>query len=131
MGSKAEKKYNAAKALQAIGYNPKRASEALGVSTMTIGRYYRAASFEDYKNANRQYKEKLEARKAEKELKASLTPATDLPIFQAAEAIAEAQKKNEIVMSRLELLGTPHEISLLAQVARKMGVIGKYTANAK
>lgn len=115
MGSKAEKKYNAAKALQAIGYSTKKASEALGVSTMTIGRYYKATSFEDYKNANRQYKEKLEARKAK----------------QQELDLAEQPKQNEIVMSRLELLGTPHEISLLAQVARKMGVIGKYTANAK
>lgn len=131
MGSNAEKKYNAAKALQAIGYSIKKASETLGVSYPTASRYYRALSFKDYRDLSKQYRDRLAAHKAGKELKASLKPATDLPIFKAAEAIAEAEKQNEIVMSRLELLGTPHEISLLAQVARKMGVIGKYTANAK
>jgi len=115
MGSMAEKKYNAAKALQVMGYSTEKASKALGVSAMTISRYYKASSFEAYKVTNKQNREKLEARKAK----------------QQELDLKEQPKSNEIVMSRLELLGTPHEISLLAQIARKMGVMGKYTANSK
>lgn len=115
----AEKKYNAAKALQAMGYSISQTSQALGISERTIGRYYRCKSFEDYKGiikeTNEYYRAKNEAKTAK----------------QQEFVLEDEPKQNEIIMSRLELLGTPHEISLLAQIARKMGVIGKYTANAK
>lgn len=119
MGSKGEKKYNAAKALQAIGYSIKKASETLGVSVVTIGRYYRCESYANYREIVRENYEKY---RGKNEAKIAKQQELDL---------AEQPKQNEIIMSRLELLGTPHEISLLAQVARKMGVMGKYTANAK
>lgn len=115
----AEKKYNAAKALQAMNYSISQTSQALGISERTIGRYYRCKSFEDYKGiikeTNEYYRAKNEAKTAK----------------QQEFVLEDEPKQNEIIMSRLELLGTPHEISLLAQIARKMGVIGKYTANAK
>lgn len=115
----AEKKYNAAKALQAMGYSISQTSQALGISERTIGRYYRCKSFEDYKGiikeTNEYYRSKNEAKAAK----------------QQELSLEDEPKQNEIIMSRLELLGTPHEISLLAQIARKMGVIGEYTANAK
>lgn len=102
-----------------MDYGISQTSQALGISEKTIGRYYRCKSFEDYKGiireAREQYRGKTEAKIAK----------------QQELELADEPKQNEIIMSRLELLGTPHEISLLAQVARKMGVIGKYTANAK
>ena len=115
----AEKKYNAAKALQAMDYSIRQASQALGISERSIGRYYRAKSFDDYKEIIRKVNEQYRGKNEDKIAK------------QQELDLAEQPKQNEIVMSRLELLGTPHEISLLAQVARKMGVMGKYTANAK
>lgn len=115
----AEKKYNAAKALQAMDYTIRQTSAALGISERSIGRYYRAKSFDDYKEIIRKINEQYRGKNEDKIAK------------QQELDLAEQPKQNEIVMSRLELLGTPHEISLLAQVARKMGVMGKYTANAK
>lgn len=115
----AEKKYNAAKALQAMDYSIRQTSQALGISERSIGRYYRAKSFDDYKEIIKKINEQYRGKNEDKIAK------------QQELDLAEQPKQNEIVMSRLELLGTPHEISLLAQVARKMGVMGKYTANAK
>lgn len=113
MGSKAEKKYNAAKALQVMGYSTEKASKALGVSAMTISRYYKASSFEAYKQANKEYRESLEARKAK----------------QQALDLKEEHKTNEKKLSRLELLGTPTEIVLISQIARRMGLETKISAN--
>ena len=136
-----EKLFPDIKKAQAKGISYSDVADLSRIGKDTAKDMYKADSFQEYlalaKIRYREDKQKRLQKKLisdymseEKELKESLTPAAELPIFKAAEAISEAEKQNEMIMSRLELLGTPYEISLLAKVAEKMGIQNKATINA-
>ena len=123
--------YPLVKKLQSKGLSYGEISSILHIGNHTAQMMYKSQSFEEFKELRADYYEREKQRKIRKkekeELEKSLKPAAGLPIFKVAEAVSEAEKQNEIIMSRLELLGTPYEISLIAKVAEKMGVQNKFT----
>ena len=129
-----EKLFPDIKKAQAKGISYSDVADLSRIGKDTAKNMYKADSFQEYLAlAKIRYEEDKQKRLQEKilsdymseetELKESLTPAAELPILNA-------EKQNEMIMSRLELLGTPYEISLLAKVAEKMGIQNKATINA-
>lgn len=131
-----EKLFPDIKKAQAKGISYSDTADLSRIGKDTAKNMYKADSFQEYLAlAKIRYEENKQKRLQEKLLsdymsEETITPAVEMPIFKAAEAISEAEKQNEMIMSRLELLGTPYEISLLAKVAEKMGVQNKATINA-
>ena len=129
-----EKLFPDIKKAQAKGISYSDVADLSRIGKDTAKNMYKADSFQEYLAlAKIRYEEDKQKRLQEKilsdymseetERKESLTPAAELPILNA-------EKQNEMIMSRLELLGTPYEISLLAKVAEKMGIQNKATINA-
>lgn len=129
-----EKLFPDIKKAQAKGISYSDVSDLSRIGKDTAKNMYKADSFQEYlalakicyeegKQKKLQKKILSDYMSEETELEESLTPEAELPIFNA-------EKQNEMVMSRLELLGTPYEISLLAKVAEKMGIQNKATINA-
>ena len=129
-----EKLFPDIKKAQAKGISYSDVADLSRIGKDTAKNMYKADSFQEYLAlAKIRYEEDKQKRLQEKilsdymseetERKESLTPATELPSLNA-------EKQNEMIMSRLELLGTPYEISLLAKVAEKMGIQNKATINA-
>lgn len=83
----------------------------------TVTRVKRSESFEDYKEISRTFYQKRRS-KIQKQL-------------ELVDIIEEPKTKNEIILSKLEIVGTPHEISLFYQLAKKCGIESKLQMNAK
>ena len=131
-----EKLFPDIKKAQAKGISYSDVADLSRIGKETAKNMYKADSFQEYLSLARIRYGEVKQKRLQKELLADYmseqtpTPAAELPIVKAAESISEAEKQNEMIMSRLELLGTPYEISLLAKVAEKMGIQNKSTINA-
>lgn len=125
-----EKLFPDIKKAQAKGISYSDVADLSRIGKETAKNMYKADSFQEHLSLARiRYGEDKQKRLQKKLLadymsEQTPTPAAELPIVKAAE------KQNEMIMSRLELLGTPYEISLLAKVAEKMGIQNKSTINA-
>lgn len=88
----------------------------LKYGSQTISNARKANSYEEFKEFNRRFSEKQITKRRQPKI-------TDIT--------EDAPKTNEIILSKLEIMGTPHEISLFYQLAKKCGIESKLQMNAK